>query len=71
MLYPMLKKKTKQSKKESRKQGKRTRTAKDGTSWRTDPKYFSSGTPSPEGWIDISPAWFQQAHEVGVSACNY
>jgi hypothetical protein len=63
----MLKKKTKQS----RKQAKRASTAKGGSSWRTDAKHFSSGTPSPEGWINISPAWFQQAHDVGVSACKY
>jgi hypothetical protein len=45
---------------------------KGGTSWRADPETFypgtSSGTEAPEGCVSISPAWFQQGHEVSVSA---
>jgi hypothetical protein len=35
-----------------------------GASWRTDPKKFCPGTKGPKGSVDISPAWFQQGHEV-------
>jgi hypothetical protein len=40
-----------------------------GGNWRNDPKNFQPGT-APEAAINISPAWFQQAHEVSVSACR-
>ena len=62
-LYPMLEKK----RKKKSKCGTSTNT---GASWRTDPKLFHSGTQAPKGSINISPAWFQQAHEVSVSACG-
>ena len=58
-LHPMLKKKQKKS---------NASKACAGTSWRTDPKYFHSGALALKGSINISPAWFQQAHEVSVSA---
>jgi hypothetical protein len=51
-LYPLLRKKA----------------PKCSTSWRVDPKNFRPGTEAPEGSVSISPAWFQQAHEVSVSA---
>jgi hypothetical protein len=35
-----------------------------GALWRGDPANFASGTESPPGVLNISPAWFQQAHEV-------
>jgi hypothetical protein len=63
-LHPMLEKKRKK-KKSTCSTGTKT-----GASWRTDPKYFHSGTQAPKGSINISPAWFQQAHEVSVSACG-
>jgi len=34
------------------------------TSWRVDPEIFPSGLEGLQGVINISPAWFQQAHEV-------
>ena len=34
-------------------------------SWRLDKTYFVSETESPPGVLDLSPAWFQQGHEVG------
>ncbi|KAI9432244.1 hypothetical protein BJY52DRAFT_1104326, partial [Lactarius psammicola] len=33
------------------------------TSWRVDPEIFPSGLEGLQGVINISPAWFQQAHE--------
>jgi hypothetical protein len=39
-----------------------------GASWRVDRENFNSGTRLQEGSIDLSPAWFQQGHEVSVSA---
>ncbi|KAI9431400.1 hypothetical protein H4582DRAFT_2082573 [Lactarius indigo] len=41
-----------------------------GTSWRLDPGYFPSGLDGHQGLIDLSPAWFQQGHEVSVSLKN-
>ena len=34
------------------------------TSWRVDPEIFPSGLEGLQGTINISPAWFQQGHEV-------
>jgi hypothetical protein len=65
ILHPMLDKKRKKTK-------KKCKAPKAGAcaSWRTDPRYFHSGTLALQGTINISPAWFQQAHEVSVSACG-
>ena len=35
-----------------------------GALWREDPGNFASGTKDPQGLFNISPAWFQQGHEV-------
>jgi hypothetical protein len=42
--------------------------SKSGTSWRVDCENFNSGTRFQEGSVNLSPAWFQQGHEVSVSA---
>ncbi|KAI9435364.1 hypothetical protein BJY52DRAFT_1096521, partial [Lactarius psammicola] len=34
------------------------------TLWRVDPEIFPSGLEGLQGVINISPTWFQQAHEV-------
>jgi hypothetical protein len=34
------------------------------TSWRDDPEAFPPETEGPSGLINISPAWFEQGHEV-------
>jgi hypothetical protein len=42
-----------------------------GTYWRNDHKNFKqAGARLRPGSINISPAWFQQAHDVSVSACR-
>ena len=33
-------------------------------SWRNDAAIYFTGTESPQGLLNLSPAWFQQAHEV-------
>ena|SRR5882757_690774 len=40
------------------------------TTWRTNPEAFHPGQQIPSGCINISPAWFQQAHEVSAPACR-
>jgi hypothetical protein len=42
-----------------------------GASWRGDPRNFTSGTENPSGSLDISPAWFEQGHEVSFSTCKF
>jgi hypothetical protein len=42
--------------------------SKSDASWRTDCRNFNSGARLPEGYVNLSPAWFQQGHEVSVSA---
>jgi hypothetical protein len=55
-LYPLVKKSI----------GKKSETKSEtGISWRIHPKNFNSGTDVPEGAVSMSPAWFQQGHEVG------
>jgi len=38
-----------------------------GTSWRTNPENFYSGAQARSGTVGISPAWFQQGHDVSDS----
>ena len=33
-------------------------------SWRNDAAIYLTGTESPQGLLNLSPVWFQQAHEV-------
>ena len=35
-----------------------------GAGWRGDPEHFTSRANNPWGVLNISPAWFQQGHEV-------
>jgi hypothetical protein len=42
----------------------------DSGPWRENAKHYKPGTNAPAGSINISPAWFQQAHEVSVSGCR-
>lgn len=35
-----------------------------GTSWRVNNKNFPPWAVGPRGVLNISPAWFQQGHEV-------
>jgi hypothetical protein len=35
-----------------------------GSSWRLDKRLFPSGKEGPQGLLNISPAWFEQGHEV-------
>ena len=35
-----------------------------GARWRDDPEIFLLGENGPRGVLNISPTWFQQAHEV-------
>ena len=35
-----------------------------GAHWQDDPENFLSGENGPQGVLNISPTWFQQAHEV-------
>jgi hypothetical protein len=37
---------------------------KGGTSWHLDQSLFPSGKEGPQGVLNISPAWFEQGHEV-------
>jgi hypothetical protein len=37
---------------------------KGGASWRNDAELFPSGTEGRRGVLNLSPAWFQQGHEV-------
>jgi len=37
-----------------------------GSSWRNDSTHFLSGA-GPQGTVDLSPAWFQQARDVSAS----
>ncbi|KAI9430701.1 hypothetical protein H4582DRAFT_2063488 [Lactarius indigo] len=37
------------------------------TSWHVDPEIFPSGLEGLQGVINISPAWFQQGHEVSTA----
>src|SRR6266702_8286110 len=41
------------------------------TSWRVDPEIFPSGLEGLQGTINISPAWFQQGHEVNFLYWQY
>jgi hypothetical protein len=38
-----------------------------GSSWREDQEHFHSGGEGPQGWVNLSPAWFQQGHDVSAS----
>lgn len=38
-----------------------------GSSWRDDPKYFHP-RQGPQGSVNLSPAWFQQGHDVSALA---
>jgi hypothetical protein len=36
-----------------------------GASWRVDPEIYRPATmTAPQGLLNLSPAWFQQGHEV-------
>ena len=39
-----------------------------GASWRSDPGNFPSGAKGVHGSVNISPAWFQQGHEVSCAS---
>jgi hypothetical protein len=39
-----------------------------GSSWRGKVKYFHPGGEGPQGSANLSPAWFQQGHDVSASA---
>jgi hypothetical protein len=41
----------------------------DGGNWRDDHRNYYDGK-TPSGSVNISPAWFQQGHEVSVFACQ-
>jgi hypothetical protein len=46
---------------------------KGGSSWRDGTGLFPSGTEGPRGLLNLSPAWFQQGHEVScfsLSNCH-
>jgi hypothetical protein len=72
-LHPLLKESSKKlanrNSKRRKKGSKENSSGSKGSSWRADPTSFHSGKHIPEGWVNISPAWFQQGHEVSVSAC--
>jgi hypothetical protein len=34
------------------------------SAWRNNARLFRVGTPGPKGLLNLSPAWFQQGHEV-------
>jgi hypothetical protein len=41
------------------------KSVKGGGSWRSHDQWFKDGSGHiPKGCINLSPAWFQQAHEV-------
>jgi hypothetical protein len=41
---------------------------KEDSSWRTSPTYFNHRAKTKPGIITMSPAWFQQGHEVCVTS---
>ena len=41
------------------------------TSWRNHTALFPSETESPSGSLNMSPAWFQQGHEVSCFGMRY
>jgi hypothetical protein len=40
---------------------------KHGNTWRDDLKNFHLGEDGPLGSVNLSPAWFQQGHDVSAS----
>jgi hypothetical protein len=41
-----------------------------GSSWQDEPEIYHSGAQGPWGLVNLSPAWFQQGHDVSVSTCK-
>jgi hypothetical protein len=44
------------------------KTSKDSSLWRRDEKNFHPEGQHPQGSVDLSPGWFQQAHDVSILA---
>jgi len=42
-------------------------TSQSGSSWQEDPELYPSGGKGLQGLVNLSPAWFQQAHDVSTS----
>jgi len=40
--------------------------SKNGSSWHDDEKNFRSEEDAPQGLVNLSPAWFQQGHDVSI-----
>ena len=41
--------------------------SRSGSSWREDPELYPPGGEGLQGSVNLSPAWFQQAHDVSIS----
>ena len=42
-------------------------TLQSGSSWQEDPELYPSGEKGPQGSVNLSPMWFQQAHDMSTS----
>ena len=38
-----------------------------GSNWRDEINFFCSEGEGPQGLVNLSPAWFQQGHDVSAS----